>query len=165
MTLPKRDRPVMPDGYGIEKADDFISWEDIETKLRESLHYWLATTRPDGRPHAVPRWGVWLDGRFWYDGSPDTRHARNLATNPECVLHLESGGEAIIVEGRSLQPDPIEGELGERLAGEYARKYGPTYTPPPDAWSDEIAGGMRTLVPAQVVAWTEFPRDATRYTF
>jgi hypothetical protein len=165
MTVPNRDRPVVPDGYGIDQADGYVSWDDIEAKLRESRHYWLATTRPDGRPHAVPRWGLWLDGRFWYDGSPDTKHVRNLDRNPECVLHLKSGAEAIILEGKSLQSDPIEGELGERLAAEYARKYGPIYTPSADAWSDEIAGGMRSLVPVRVMAWTEFPRDATRYTF
>lgn len=165
MTEPKRDRPKIPDGYGVDQADRYVSWDDVETNLRESLHYWLSTTRPNGRPHVVPRWGVWLDGRFWYDGSPETLHVRNLDQNPECVLHLESGQEAIIVEGTSLRADPIDGELGEWLAAEYGRKYGSDYTPPPDAWSDEIAGGMRTIAPQKVMAWTEFPKDLTRFTF
>lgn len=155
----------MPAGYGVEHATDFVAWEDLETELVGSLHYWLSTTRPSGRPHVVPRWGVWLDGRFWYDGSPETVHVRNLAVNTECVVHLESGREAIMVEGRSLASDPIHGELGERLAAEYARKYGPDYTPPANAWSDGIAGGMRVVEPEKVLAWTEFPKDLTRYTF
>ena len=37
--------------------------------------------RPDGTPHSVPRWGVWLDGRFWYDGAPTTRHTRRRPLN------------------------------------------------------------------------------------
>ena len=155
----------MPAGYGVEQADAYVAWEAIESWLRTSRHYWVATTRADGRPHVVPRWGVWLDGRFWYDGSPDTLHVRNLERDPRCALHLESGERATIVEGESHRSEPIEGELGERLASEFADKYGPEYTPAPDAWSDEIAGGMRTIIPAKVLAWTQFPKDLTRYIF
>lgn len=165
MSEPTQDRPDMPAGYGVEQADRIVHWQDIETRLRDSLHYWLSTTRHDARPHVVPRWGVWLDGRFWYDGSPETVHVRNLAVHPECVVHLESGSEAIIVEGRSLASNPIHGELGERLAAEYARKYAPDYTPASDSWSDGVAGGMRIVSPVKVLAWTDFPKDLTRYTF
>ncbi|MEI6198030.1 MAG: pyridoxamine 5'-phosphate oxidase family protein, partial [Verrucomicrobiota bacterium] len=55
--------------------------------------------RPDGRPHAVPRWGVFLGEKFYYDGSPETRHARNILQNPHVSLHLENGEQAIIIEG------------------------------------------------------------------
>lgn len=155
----------MPDGYGVEQASSFVDWDTIEERLQESLNYWLSTTRPDGRPHVVPRWGVWLDGRFWYDGSPETIHVQNLEVNRSCVLHLESGTNVVIIEGESRRADPIEGELGVRLAGEYARKYGPEYTPTADAWSDDIAGGMRHMAPERVLAWSDFPKDLTRYTF
>lgn len=165
MSEPLRDRPQMPAGYGLDQAKAFVDWDVVEDRLRESLHYWLATTRPNGRPHVVPRWGVWLDGGFWYDGSPETVHVRNLEENTHAVLHLESGSEVTIVEGRSLRPDPVTGELGERLAAEYARKYGPQYTPSADAWSDEIAGGMRRIDPVKVIAWSEFPKDLTRFNF
>jgi hypothetical protein len=165
MSEPRRDRPQMPEGYGVDQATHFVSWESVVDRLTESKNYWLATTRPDGRPHVVPRWGVWLDEMFWYDGSPETIHVRNLEHNPAVVLHLESGSTATIVEGHSVRPQPIVGHLGERLATEYGRKYGPEYTPAPDAWSDEIAGGMRTIAPQRVLAWTEFPKDLTRYTF
>jgi hypothetical protein len=165
MSEPVRDRPRMPDGYGVEQAVGFLDWEEVESKLRESRNYWLATTRPDGRPHVVPRWGVWLDGVFWYDGDPMTLHSRNLEANSGCVLHLEDGMDVTIVEGRSIPSDPIIGELGERLAAEYARKYAPTYEPEPGSWSDEIAGGMRKVIPAKVLAWSEFPKNLTRFTF
>ena len=79
-SAPVRERPILPAGYGLPSTSDgLLSWsDDIEPRLTASLHYWLATVRPDGTPHSVPRWGVWLDGRFYYDGSPLTRHARNL---------------------------------------------------------------------------------------
>lgn len=155
----------MPEGYGQEDARIYLAWPEVESQLVEARNYWLSTTYPDGRPHAIPRWGVWLDDAFWYDGSPQTRHARNLATNPSCVLHLESGAIVTIVEGESVVPPPVFGELGARLSVEYARKYGPEYTPEPDAWSDRESGGLHVLKPAKVIAWTSFPTDLTRFTF
>lgn len=153
----------MPAGYGVESAKTYVAWEDIVGRLRESKHYWLATTRPDGRPHVVPRWGVWLDDGFWYDGSPETRHVQNLERDPRCTLNLENGWEVVIVEGRSIRPDEVTAELGEKLAAEFARKYAPSYEPSSDQWSGEMAGGMRHLVPGKVLAWNDFPNDLTRF--
>lgn len=157
----------MPDGYGVpESTDGLLDWSHVDERLAGATEYWLATTRPDGRPHVVPRWGVWLDGRFWYDGSPQTRHARNLAANDACALHLESGTDVVIVDGRSRPSEPITGHLGERLSAEFGRKYGDQgYAPAPDAWSDEIAGGMRVLTPHAALAWSDFPSDVTRFRF
>lgn len=166
MSAPEIARPTVPEGYGVTESGPYLEWATVEDRLKEATEYWLATTRPDGRPHVVPRWGVWLDDRFWYDGSPETRHARNAEANPACTLHLESGTTVTIVEGISTIPEPIRGELGERLAAEYARKYGAMgYAPAPDAWSDEIAGGMRTLSPQKAIAWSKFPDDMTRFVF
>jgi hypothetical protein len=164
-TSPTVDTPELPPGYVPEPPKSHLPWHEVEERLRDSLHYWLSTTRPDGRPHVVPRWGVWVDGAFHYDGSPDTRHVQNLTGNPRCVLHLESGEQAVIVEGRSLEPEPVTGELGHRLSAEFARKYGPAYTPGPDAWSGERAGGLRILAPEKVIAWSSFPADVTRFVF
>ena len=97
----------MPDGYGVPESDDgLLAWADVEARLVESPQYWLATTRPDGRPHVVPRWGVWLDGGLFYDGAPTTRHVRNLTTNQACTLHLEDGWHAVVVEGTSSPRGP-----------------------------------------------------------
>ncbi len=158
------DTPELPEGY-IPAPPRHLDWSLVEGWLTESRHYWLSTTRPDGRPHVVPRWGVWLDGAFWYDGSPETRHVRNVESNPGCVLHLESGERVVIVEGLSRASSSVTGDLGSRLAAEYGRKYGPEYAPGPDAWSDEIAGGMRVLAPKRALAWSAFPSDLTRFSF
>ncbi|MEI6136703.1 MAG: pyridoxamine 5'-phosphate oxidase family protein [Chloroflexota bacterium] len=45
-------------------------------RLRTAMNYWIATTRPDGRPHAAPVWGVWLD-----DGSGSGPRDRRSATS------------------------------------------------------------------------------------
>lgn len=163
---PTRDRPALPEGYGLpDTTDGLLSWSaDIEPRLVAALHYWLATVRPDGTPHSVPRWGVWLDGRFYYDGSPQTRHVRNLEQNPACTLTLESGTEAVIIEGTSTAAR-ADGELGGRLAAAFEKYRAHGYSPGPDSWSGADGGGLRVITPRRALAWFSFPTDCTRFTF
>jgi hypothetical protein len=114
----------------------------------------------------VPRWGVWMDGRFWYDGAVNTVHVRNLNGNSACVLHLEDGRRAVMVEGRSDAAEPPGSDLGGRLAAEFDAKYGELgYSPNPDAWEGRDAGGLRVFTPVKAMAWLEFPTDVTRFRF
>ena len=167
MIDPTRDRPQMPDGYGVPETDDgLLSWTDVEDRLRASLHYWMATTRPNGKPHVVPRWGVWLDGRMWYDGAVDTVHVRNLNRDTSCVLHLEDGRQAVMVEGRSEPAGPPGFLLGGRLSEAMSAKYGDLgYSPEPDSWEGPASGGLRVFTPLKAMAWFDFPSDVTRFTF
>lgn len=165
-SAPRADRPVLPDGYGLPSSTDgMLAWADVEARLVAATSYWLATVRPDGRPHVVPRWGVWLDGRFWYDGAPTTVHARNLKANPACSLNLESGKEAVIVEGDSLPARAPAETLGARISAAFAKYHDLGYSPAADAWAGEDGGGLRVLTPRRALAWFEFPTDATRFKF
>lgn len=162
---PRISRPTMPDGYGLPATTDgLLSWTDVEARLRASKHYWLATVRPNGTPHSVPRWGVWVDGRFYYDGAPTTRHVRNLTRNPACTLTLESGTEVVIVEGESRATTADPDGLGARISAAFA-KYHPEYAPGPDSWAGADGGGLRVITPKRALAWFAFPTDCTRFTF
>ncbi|MGI9615980.1 MAG: pyridoxamine 5'-phosphate oxidase family protein, partial [Acidimicrobiales bacterium] len=164
-----------PEGYipaEVEGGDGgggsgrFIEWDSIDARLGDEMHYWLATVRPDGRPHVVPRWGAWLNGRLYYDGSPETVHARNLAANPGCVLHVGDGADAIIVEGTSAPSESVSAADGEPIAAEIARKYGDSgYKPAPDSWSGADAGGLAIFTPVKAMCWFDFPNDLTRFHF
>lgn len=159
------DRPVMPDGYGVPTTSDgLLAWSDVEARLVVSPQYWMATTRPDGRPHVVPRWGVWVDDRLWYEGAPTTVHVRNLGHNPACTLHLEDGWRAVIVDGTSRPASPPGPSLGSRLASAFADKYAERgYEPGPDSWEGPDAGGLTVFTPVQAMAWFDFPNDVTRF--
>ncbi|MDH3683262.1 MAG: pyridoxamine 5'-phosphate oxidase family protein [Acidimicrobiia bacterium] len=166
----ERDRPELPEGYVpaevAEGSDGFIEWAIVEQHLTDALHYWMATTRPDGRPHVVPRWGAWLDGQLFYDGSPETVHARNLAENPSCALHIGDGREAMIVEGTAVASRPLTASEGAPIAAEIGRKYGDLgYAPEPDAWSGPDGGGLVVFTPTKALAWYDFPNDLTRFRF
>jgi hypothetical protein len=160
MTEPRVTRPRFPPGY-VDHPQRLLTWEYVEQRLAEAKSYWLCTVRPDGRPHAIPKWGVWLDGKGYFDGSPETRHARNIAGNPQVVLHLESGDEAIIVEGVCRAAPKPTPKLGKRLAEAYAAKYAQFgYSPQPDQWDH---GGLFEVIPRKVLAWTKFNEDPTKF--
>jgi hypothetical protein len=107
-----------------------------------------------------------MEGRLWYDGSPDTVHARNLAANSECVLHLEDGRRAVIVEGLAGPATPPGLELGGRLSAAMSAKYGELgYSPEADAWEGDAVGGLCMFTPVKAMAWFDFPTDVTRFRF
>ncbi|ACY95637.1 pyridoxamine 5'-phosphate oxidase family protein [Thermomonospora curvata] len=104
-------------------------WSQGEATLAEAELYWLATVRPDGRPHVTPLLGVWLDQALHFVTGPQERKARNLAANPHCVLltgrnSLREGLD-VVVEGDAERVDD-EAYL-RRLAGAFAGKYGPQW--------------------------------------
>jgi len=153
----------MPEGYGVPETEDgLLDWSWAVERLTAAKNYWFSTTRPDGRPHAMPAWAAWIDGALYFDGSPETRRGRNLAANPAISVHLESGDEVVILEGETRYPGKPDRALAERLAAELARKYGPTYTPSPDTWNE---GGLWQLRPKIAFGWSEFPKNVTRWRF
>ena len=158
----KVTRPAFPPGY-VDKPISFLPWDWVAVQLTESRHYWLCSVRPDGRPHVVPRWAVFLDGKIYYDGSPETRHARNIETNPEVALHLESGERVIILEGASVPSAKPSPELGRSLSEAYKKKYKELgYAPGPHSWDE---GGLFVFTPRQCIAWSKFNEDPTKFLF
>ena len=147
----------LPKGYG--KATEVLAWDDVRGRLAEAAHYWLATLRPDGRPHVVPLDGLWLDDRWFFGGSVETVKHRNLLGNPRAVLHLEDAMRAVIVEGVCEWVRP-EGELAARLSALSKSKYG--YGPDPATYARD---GIWCLRPERALCWQRFPRDATRFRF
>ena len=154
--LPRAEQLDLPREYG--KPNRLLDWDGVVARLTAAHHYWLATVRPDGRPHAVPLDGLWLDSRWYFGGSPETVTHRNLLTNPRATLHLEDARSAVIVEGRCEVQTPSS-KGARRLADASKAKYG--YAPPVEAY----LSGVWTLLPARVLAWTELHVDATRFLF
>src|SRR5690606_25787423 len=74
MDEPIASRPHMP-GYDIagEGEGTLLPWSWAEERLVKSHDYWLTTVRPDGRPHVMPVWGVWLDRTLWWSSSRGSR--------------------------------------------------------------------------------------------
>jgi hypothetical protein len=101
------------------------AWADARKRLGEAETYWLATVRPDDRPHVMPVLGVWVDSAFCFCASETSRKARNLEHNSHCVVTLSSPALPaldLVVEGSAAKVRD-EAKL-HRVAGSYASKYG-----------------------------------------
>src|SRR5436190_10468164 len=123
MKQPSASRPNMP-GYGILDANSGkgllpSSW--AAERLANARNYWVSTTRPDGNPHTMPVWGVWLDDAFYFSTGARSRKARNLIANPRVAIGCEMGVDQIVLEGiAELMTDPT---LRDRFAKAYMAKY------------------------------------------
>lgn len=163
---PKASRPHMP-GYGLLDANSgkgLLEWSWATERLVKARTYWLATTRPDGRPHSMPVWGVWLENAFCFSTGRESRKARNLAANPNCVISAEVANgatinDAIIIEG--IAEEVADQTLRRRFADLYGAKY---------QWDMEgFAEPVYLVRPAVAFAFIEgadeFTGTATRWIF
>ncbi len=157
---PSRGRPTFCKGYGI-KADDkgLVAWKDACAQLTKSRNYWVATSRPDGRPHSMPVWGVWMDGAVIFGTDRNSRKARNIQHNPVATVHLESGDDAVILE--CTAQEITDASVIAAVDAAYHKKYKMKLTDAP---------GVPYIVamkPRVAFAWHErdFPVSATRWRF
>ena len=120
MNLPQKE-PVAEQPY---LADDVTStpWAEAHGHLAEADSYWLATVRPDGRPHLVPVLAVWVDGALHFVASRTSRKAKNLAHNSHCVIAARRDALDLVVEGAVAKVSD-ETRL-HRVAEVYMSKYG-----------------------------------------
>lgn len=152
---PKAGRPDMPKGYGISKGlAGALPWSFLQERIAKERNYWLATSRPDGRPHVMPIWGVWLDDAFCFGTDPNSVKGHNLAKNPHAVVHLESGDDVVVMEG-----------IVDRVkSGPSVKRYVDMYNA---KCKIKPGNSYHRLKPGLVLAWLEkdFPKTATRWKF
>ncbi|MEH1128172.1 pyridoxamine 5'-phosphate oxidase family protein [Micromonospora sp. CPCC 206061] len=159
--MPAAERPIM---FGAPAPPgDLLPWEWAERRLVAARNYWIASTRPGGRPHCRPVWGVWLAGGFWFSTGSLARH--NLAAVPEISVHLESGDEVVIVEGVAERVGGAE-RLGEFVV-DYNAKYGWDMAPSLDGVADSsgASGPAYRVAPRVVFGWEPDMRAPTRWSF
>jgi hypothetical protein len=149
MTIPARapetETPLV-DGQA-ETTPWAVALERLEHPAPGQNH-WLATVRPDGRPHLMPIIAFWIEGAFHFIASEETRKGHNLAAHDRCVIgtaNLALPSLDLIVEGRArpITDEAAVRRLAEAFGGENwpleARgrhvygPHGPTAGPPPYA--------------------------------
>lgn len=156
MTEPVATRPRFPEGYGIAAGEKGqLPWSWARERLEAARNYWIVTAGPEGRPHAMPVWGLWLDEAVVFSTSEESRKGRNLVRDPRVVVHLESGDECVVLEGEVEHV-----AIDDRIADAYKAKY--DWRPDP---ADD--GLWLRLAPRIAYAWLErdYPRTATRFTW
>lgn len=115
--------------------DNTLSWAEVAARLAPARNYWVFTTTPSGAPYAAPVWGVVTGGTLYLYSERHTVKARNLATDPRVVVHLESGEDVVMVRGTAAdlgapgQVPDVVAALSEKYDGEGDRQYLPEADP------------------------------------
>ncbi|MGC7101581.1 pyridoxamine 5'-phosphate oxidase family protein [Amycolatopsis lurida] len=159
---PRSSVPIM---YGAPAPPGgLLPWEWARRRLAGARNYWIATTRPGGRPHCRPVWGVWLDTGFWF--STGSLAVGNLSSNDQITVHLEDGQEVVIVEGTARMGH--DREALRPLCEAYGPKYDYPISPREDGTVVDdlgLGGPAFHVVPEVVFGWDRDMASPTRWRF
>jgi PPOX class probable F420-dependent enzyme len=125
-------------------------------RLADERNVWLATVRPDGRPHLAPVWFVYVDDRIWVGTGRGSVRVRNLQANPAASASLEDGDAPLVAEGtvtvhERARPDAV--------VAAFQAKYGWDITVEVDADVGEVV--LLELRPHRWLFATDLPTAPT----
>src|SRR4051812_46439488 len=164
---PTGEQPWMP-GYGVGQSPwTPLPWSWAEDRLASNRNFWVVTVSAQGRPHAMPVWGVWDDDehRFAFSCGPRSRKAADLAANPQTSFMIDDTVECLSVEGRAGHVE--DDERRDIWIGRYLAKY---QAITPELSADFLRAHLLfEVVPDRAFAViereAEFAARATKWTF
>ena len=155
-----------------DPAATAAEWDQTRRTLEDAELFWVATVRADGRPHATPLVGVWLDDAIYFATGFGEQKAVNLRTNRNVILMTGCNnwerGLDIVVEGEAVQV--IDDSVLKRLTEAWATKWD-------GRWHYEVhEGGFRhdangdtilvfSVKPTKVLAFAKGVFGQTRHRF
>jgi hypothetical protein len=113
-------------------------------RLLTEKNIWLATVRPDGRPHLVPIWFVWLDEKLFISTALESVKAQNLLANPRASAALEDGNQPAIAECTSRL---VEAPYPRSVVEAFFKKY------EWDIEKDTVYNDLFELTPVKWLSW------------
>jgi hypothetical protein len=147
------------DGYGAPTIPWARARERFEEDAGISPAHWLATVRPDGRPHVMPVWTVWVDGAFYFVSGATTRKRKNLAHCAHYVITVASSGLDLVVEGEVRLQQIADAYAAQgwhptvRNGVFYADYGAPSAGPPPYEVTPVTVFGLGTDEPYGATRW------------
>jgi hypothetical protein len=82
-----------------------LPWSRAEHQMEAAtgtdITHFLATVRPDGRPHVAGIGALWVDGKYYFTSGAGTRKSRNLAERDDCAISVKLPDLDLIVEGKA----------------------------------------------------------------
>jgi nitroimidazol reductase NimA-like FMN-containing flavoprotein (pyridoxamine 5'-phosphate oxidase superfamily) len=112
------DQKNLADLYGLDPIPWSRALEALEAGKQRNETSFLATTRPDGRPHLAGVGAVWEDGKVYFVSGAGTRKSRNVAQNSTCAIAMSLPGIDLVIEG--VAKEVTDDETLHRLAKRYA---------------------------------------------
>ena len=134
-----------------------LSQSELDEFLSEPHIAVVATTGPGGKPHAMPIWYAWRDGKVLFHTGGDSKKMRNLRKNERVSVVVDTKVapyKVVVIEGtaKELAGDP---GLGREVAIHYlGEKMGTAYA----ARSSE-PGALVEITPTKVISW-DYARES-----
>jgi hypothetical protein len=97
-------------------------WAEAREGLAGAPKYWLATGRPNGRPHVMPVLAVWIEESLFVSTRGTSTKGRNLAQNAHCVITVSIETVDLVVECAATELTD-DADL-RRVADAFDAKYG-----------------------------------------
>jgi nitroimidazol reductase NimA-like FMN-containing flavoprotein (pyridoxamine 5'-phosphate oxidase superfamily) len=111
------DQKNLAELYNLPPIPWSVALEALESGDPQNQTTFLATTRPDGRPHLAGVGALWDNGNVYVVSGAATRKSRNLAKNPNCAISMSFKGIDLVVEGTAAKV--TDDETLHRLAKRY----------------------------------------------
>lgn len=112
-------------------------------RLQREHIVWLATVRPEGRPHLVPIWHVWHQGKLYISTGQASVKMRNIRHQPLVAVALPNALDVVLVAG-TARPAP---DLEDELAPYFIQKF------EWDFRQDTEYGGLVQITPTKMLTW------------
>ncbi|HFE66315.1 MAG TPA: hypothetical protein ENJ93_03545 [Chloroflexi bacterium] len=120
-------------------------WQAMTGRLGREMTIWLATVRRDGRPHLVPLWFIWLDGKIYVSSAPRSQKFINLIHNQMVALSLPDTENVLLIEGEAhIAPR----ETVDILADYFYDKYEWDFR-----YDDSDTWRLIEITPHKILAW------------
>lgn len=127
-------------------------WRALEARLGRETTIWLATNRPNGRPHLVPIWYVWLNDKIYISTGSETQKFYNMYHNQRVALALPDPNQVIILEGEAHVADR---QTVDRVADYFFHKFEWDFR-----YDDSADWRLIEITPVKILAWgDEFDGD------
>lgn len=97
------DTKNLADLYHLEPIPWSRARQALESFGGPEQRAFLATTRPDGRPHLAGVGALWDEGKVYVVSGAGTRKSRNLAGNPACAVSMSLDEMDLVIEGRAAR--------------------------------------------------------------
>ncbi len=130
-------------------------WRAIEARLGRETEIWLTTVRYDGRPHLIPIWFVWLEGKIYIATDAKSQKVINLRHNQNVSLALTDPMNVVLIEGEAHSADRgLIDALGEYFYNKYEWDF---------RYDEDASWQLIEITPFKILAWGDgFDNEGTR---
>ena len=110
------DEKNLADLYGLRPIPWSRALEALEAAEPQARCF-IATTRPDGRPHVAGIGALWDQGKVYFVSGAGTRKSQNVAQNAHCTIAMALTGIDLVFDG--VAERVTDDETLQRLAKRY----------------------------------------------